>query len=251
MLRLLKQFLSHNFPESSRKAYHSINKIIYKGDKYYCPICERSYKTFLPAGENLEGNSKCPGCSSLERQRLLWLYLTQKLEIPKQNIRLLNIAPDFAIQNKLKSLSHLDYLSIDLESKLAMKNEDLTNLSFSDNSFDAILCYHVLEHIVDDKKAMSEIYRVLKPNGWAIIQTPVEKEREKSFENFNVTTPAERRKLFGQDDHVRIYGRDYIERLKSTGFNVTEDDFINSFSFTDIEKFVLDKNELICYCTKA
>lgn len=251
MLRIIKQFLSNIFPGSSREIYHSFNKIIYNGDKYFCPICERSYKRFLPAGVNLEGNSKCPGCSSLERQRLLWLYLTTKLKIDVEKIKLLNIAPDLAIQNKLKSLSNINYLSIDLNSNIAMQNEDLTNLSFEDNSFDAILCYHVLEHIIDDKKAMSELYRILKPNGWAIIQTPIENGREKTFEDFNITTSEERKKIFGQEDHVRVYGKDYFERLKSAGFNVLEDDFINSFSFAEIEKYVLDKNELICCCSKT
>jgi len=250
MLRLIKKFLSNNFPESSKRIYHTFNKIIYKGDKYFCPVCERSYKKFLPAGENLTGNSKCPGCSSLERQRLLWLYLTKKLKIQNQKIRLLNIAPDFAIQNKLKSLSNIDYLSIDLSSKLAMQNEDLTNLSFADNSFDAILCYHVLEHIIDDKKAMSELYRILKPGGWAIIQTPIEYNRDTTFEDFNITTPGERKKLFGQEDHVRVYGRDYFEKLRAAGFNAAEDEYIKAFSSKDIERLVLDKNELICYCTK-
>ncbi len=250
MINSLKNIAVKHFPVGSRKIYHRLNIFFYKGEEYYCPICEKGFKRFLPAGENIFGNSKCPGCSSLERQRLLWLYLTSKLKIQDQKIKLLNVAPDFAIQSKLKSLSNIDYISIDLESNLAMQKQDLTNLSFSDNYFDAILCYHVLEHIVDDRKAMSELFRVLKPGGWAILQTPIEKDREKTFEDFSILLPQERKKIFGQEDHVRIYGQDYFKRLEQSGFIVIKDDFINNLNRTEKERLVLDKNEIIFFCTK-
>jgi SAM-dependent methyltransferase len=204
----------------------------------------------LPAGEHLFGNSKCPGCSSLERQRLLWLYLTQQLKIQNQKINLLNVAPDFAIQSKLKTLSNIDYVSIDLESNLAMQKQNLTNLTFSENYFDAILCYHVLEHIDDDRKAMAELFRVLKPGGWAILQTPIEYDREKTYEDFSIISPQERKKIFGQEDHVRIYGKDYTQRLKEVGFKVFEDHYVSSLISGEIEKFVLDKSEVIFFCEK-
>jgi SAM-dependent methyltransferase len=249
-MKTIRQFLKNNFPESSRKIYHTVNKIIYGGETYYCPICDKNYKKFLPGGNNVEGNSKCPGCSSLERQRLLWLYLTEKLKIQNQKLRLLNIAPDYAIQSKLKSLGRIKYVSIDLESNLAMQKQDLTNLTFSDSYFDAILCYHVLEHIEDDRKAMLELFRILKPGGWAILQTPIDKDKEKTFEDFSIKSSQERKKYFGQEDHVRIYGRDYFDRIEESGFRVIEDDFINKFSETEKERFVLDKNEMIFFCSK-
>ncbi|MCW8961534.1 MAG: class I SAM-dependent methyltransferase, partial [Ignavibacteriaceae bacterium] len=115
---------------------------------------------------------------------------------------------------------------------------------------DAILCYHVLEHIEDDKKAISELYRILKPGGWAILQSPIDTDREKTFEDFTITSSQERKKIFGQEDHVRIYGKDYSLRLKKEDFVVREDDFINKLSESEITKYVLDKNETIFFCKK-
>lgn len=250
MQKKIKQFLADYFPEISRKIYHTLNRTIYRGNKYYCPVCEKNYISFFPAGDNTAGNSKCPGCSSLERQRLLWLFLEKQLLIKSRRFRLLNVAPDRAIQNKLKSLDNIDYISIDLSSGIAMQNQDLTKLGFADNSFDLVLCYHVLEHIVDDRKAMKELYRVTKPGGLAIIQTPVEYDREKTFEDLNITTPDARRKLFGQEDHVRIYGNDYFERLRLVGFDVVKNYFVNTFMPGEIEKYVLDKDEILCCCRK-
>jgi SAM-dependent methyltransferase len=250
MLRQLKNLVTSSFPVGSRKIYHTINNAFYKGVKYYCPICGKGYKRFLPGPDKIKSNSKCPGCSSLERHRLLWLYLVNERKILDSKIKLLNIAPDYATQNKIKKLVNIDYTSVDLESSLAMKKADLTNLPFVNNMFDAIICYHVLEHIEDDLKAMSELFRVLKQGGWAILQSPIDDEREETFEDYIITSPQERKKIFGQEDHVRIYGKDYFIRLRTAGFDVTEDAFIRKFSQSEIEKFVLYKEEKICFCTK-
>jgi SAM-dependent methyltransferase len=250
MIIHVKKFVVNNFPLSSRKIYHTVNKFIYRGKKYYCPICERGFRRFLPGPDKIKNNSKCPGCSSLERHRLLWLYLKDEMNIFNSKIKLLNIAPDYATQNKLKKLVNINYTSVDLDSHLAMQKADLTNLPFEENMFNAIICYHVLEHIEDDSKAMSEILRVLRPGGWAILQSPIDTNREKTFEDFKITSPQERKKIFGQEDHVRIYGKDYSLRLKNAGFIVKEDDFINKLSETETQKFVLDKNEMIFFCKK-
>ena len=246
----VKKFVVNNFPLSSRKVYHTVNKFIYKGNKYYCPICEREFRRFLPGPDRIKSNSKCPGCSSLERHRLLWLYLMDKLNILNSKIELLNIAPDYSTQNKLMKLVNIDYTSVDLDSPLAIQKADLTKLPFEVNRFDAIICYHVLEHIENDRKAMSELFRVLKPGGWAILQTPIDDERVETFEDFTVTSLQERKKIFGQEDHVRIYGKDYFARLRKAGFDVTEDAYIRKFNQSEIEKFVLDKDEKICFCMK-
>jgi len=223
MLKSLKDLVVNSFPVGTRKIYHTLNRFLYKGNNYYCPICEKEYSRFLPGPNNIRSNSKCPGCSSLERHRLLWLYLTSELKILSSEIKLLNIAPDYATQTKL---------------------------SFKDNTFDAILCYHVLEHIEDDKKAILELFRVLKPGGWAILQIPIDGDREHTFEDFTITSAEERNKAFGQSDHVRIYGRDYFLRLRNAGFMVREDTFVNKFSESEITKYVLDKNEMIFFCAK-
>ncbi len=250
MLKKLKNFIVKIFPVSSRKVFHFFNNILYKGDKYYCPICDRSYSRFLPGPDNINNNSKCPGCSSLERQRLLWLYLTRQLKIKEDKIKLLNIAPDYAIQTKLKKLKNISYLSVDLESPLAIQKMDITSLRFDKRTFDAVLCYHVLEHIEDDKKALSEIFRVLRPGAWAILQSPVDMSREITFEDISVRLPEERKKIFGQEDHVRIYGKDYGSRIEKEGFLVTRDNFIDILSAEEREKFVLESDEIIYFCKK-
>jgi SAM-dependent methyltransferase len=250
MLKNIKGLVVNSFPVGTRKIYHTLNRFLYKGNNYYCPICEKGYRRFLPGPDNIRSNSKCPGCSSLERHRLLWLYLTNELKILTSEINLLNIAPDYATQTKLSSLPNVNYTSVDLDSHLAMQKADLTNLPFEENMFNAIICYHVLEHIEDDSKAMAELFRVLKPGGWAILQTPIDDEREETFEDFSITSPKERKKIFGQEDHVRIYGKDYFKRLRKVGFDVTENTFIRKFNQSEIEKFVLDKNEKICFCLK-
>jgi SAM-dependent methyltransferase len=247
----IKRSIEKTFPNFSRKIFYKINSIRFKGDKNYCPLCEKGFSKFLTGPDKSGENSKCPGCGSLERQRLLWLYLTNKLQIKNRKIKLLNVAPDYATQTALQRLINISYTSVDLNSSLAMKKNDITNLEFCDNHFDAIICYHVLEHIEDDRKALSELHRVLNPGGWAILQSPVDADRAVTFEDSNVLAPEERKRLFGQEDHVRIYGRDYTNRLEEAGFLVNEDAFIKELTEREKEKYLLDKNEVIYLCTKG
>ena len=246
----IKKIISKSFPNISREVYYKLNLIRYKGDKYFCPVCENSFKEFLPGPDKFRSDSKCLGCGSLERQRLLWLYLKNIVQINKRDIKLLNIAPDYATQKKLKKLKNISYASIDINLELAWEKQDITRLNFSDNSFDVILCYHVLENVADDKKAMKELFRVLKSEGWAIIQTPYEKNRKITFEDFSITSPKEREEVFGQEDHVRIYGLDYFNRLQDAGFILNVDNYINQLSAEEINKYLLDKEEDICFCIK-
>jgi len=250
MLRRIKNPLVNNFPIASRKIYYIVNRFIYKGNKYYCPICEKGFSRFLPGPGGIKKNVKCPGCSSLERHRLLWLYLKNELNIFTSEIKLLSVAPEYSIQKKLKGLNNIDYTCIDLESKLAIYKVDLTNIPFEDNNYDGIICYHVLEHIEDDSKAMSELFRILKPGGWAILQSPVDSNRQVTYEDFSIKSPTDRKKVFGQEDHVRIYGKDYSTRLKKAGFSVKEDTFVTTFSESEVETLRVDKSEMIYFCTK-
>ena len=147
-----------------------------------------------------------------------------------------------------RSYSNLDYLSVDIKSGRAMKEENITNLSFPDNSFDIIFCSHVLEHIEDDRRAMGELHRVLKPGGFSLIAVPV-KNNSKTFEDFSVVDPEERRKVFGQKDHVRIYGKDFKNRLEQSGFNVKVDKFAYSLSEDICNKYALVREDIF-FCTK-
>jgi len=195
-------------------------------------------------------NAMCPRCRSLERHRLLWLYLKNKTNLFTSNLKVLHVAPEPAFQKILKSMPNLDYISADLNSPYAMLNMDVTDILFGGSLFDVILCSHVLEHIEDDQKAIREFHRVLKPGGWAILQVPVASKLEETLEDTKVKTPEERALAFGLKEHVRIYGLDYKDRLEIAGFTVDVDQYVKSLSPEIVRAFSLDKDENIYFCTK-
>ena len=222
-----------------------------KGDKYIDPIDGKQFRSFLPYGyENSRENVLSPSTLSLERHRLLWLYLKNETDFFTAPHKVLHFAPEQAFYSKFKKLKKLEYTTTDLNSPLADVKADICALPFKDNSFDIILCNHVLEHIPNDKKAISELYRVLKPSGWGIFQIPQDLNREVTYEDDSITDKKERTKIFGQYDHVRIYGRDYFDRLKEAGFKVNEVDYTSGMSASDIEKYRLAKGEIIPVVTK-
>tara|TARA_R110000787_G_scaffold71771_3_gene159821 strand:+ start:17367 stop:18146 length:780 start_codon:yes stop_codon:yes gene_type:complete len=224
-----------------------------KGSNYTDPIDDKSYRKFLPYGyETIRENVLAPGTLSLERHRLFWLYLKNKTNFfsAETKIKLLHFAPEQAFYNRFKKIKHLEYITTDLNSPLADVKADICNLPFKDNEFDYIFCNHVLEHIPDDTKAMQELYRVLAPGGIGIFQIPQELSREITFEDNSITDPKERAKIFGQYDHVRVYGRDYFNKLRSIGFEVIEENYSKTLSDKDINKFRLAKGEIIPVCKK-
>jgi len=219
-----------------------------KGTKYTDPIDGKSYRKFLPYGyEKIRENVLAPGTLSLERHRLFWLYLENETDFftSKKKPKLLHFAPEQAFYKRFKKMKNLDYTTTDLNSPLADVKADICNLPFKDNEFDYIFCNHVLEHIPDDTKAMQELYRVLAPNGIGIFQIPQDLSRATTFEDNSITDPKERAKLFGQYDHVRIYGRDYFDKLRSIGFKVSEVNYTKSLSEEDIDKYRFAKGEII------
>lgn len=222
-----------------------------RGNRFTDPIDGKSYRFFLPYGYgNQRNNVLAPGTFSLERHRLLWLYLQNETDFFAKKYKVLHFAPEQAFYARFKKLSNIEYVTTDLESPLADVKADICNLPFPDNSFDVILCNHVLEHIKDDKKAMSELYRILKPNGWAILQVPQDLNREITFEDDSITDPKQRAAIFGQYDHVRIYGKDYFQRLRSVGFKVEERFYTKELGELLIEKYALAKEEIIPICYK-
>lgn len=217
-----------------------------KGNNFTDPIDGKSFKKFLPYGyENPRENVLSPSTLSLERHRLLWLYLKNETNFFSEPLKLLHFAPEQAFYKRFKKLDHIEYTTTDLNSPLADVKADICNLPFADDSFDVILCNHVLEHIPDDTKAMQELYRVLKPSGWGIFQIPQDLKRDTTFEDDSITDKKERAKIFGQYDHVRIYGRDYFNKLRSIGFTVEEVDFTKSLPAEEVEKYRLAKGEII------
>nr|WP_299385239.1 class I SAM-dependent methyltransferase [Allomuricauda sp.] len=222
-----------------------------KGKKYTDPIDGRSFRKFLPYGyENPRENVLSPSTLSLERHRLLWLYLQNETDFFSKPTKLLHFAPEQAFYKRFKQLKNIDYTTTDLNSPLADVKADICDLPFKDNSFDVILCNHVLEHIPDDTKAMTELYRVLKPGGWGIFQIPQDLDRDKTFEDDSITDKKERTKIFGQYDHVRIYGRDYFNKLRSVGFHVEEVEYASQLNSETVEKYRLAKREIIPLVSK-
>lgn len=225
----------------------------YRGKAVECTVCTHQYQKFLPygRGNSARENALCPNCQALERHRLIWLYLQEKTDFFKTEKKVLHIAPESCFINRFEKIHHQNYITADIESPLAKVKMDIHQIPFEDNTFDVAFCNHVMEHVEDDIKAMSEIYRVLKPNGWAIIQIPFfDLNLKTTLEDKNIISPKERFKHYGQEDHVRMYGQDYGKRLEKAGFEVKEDDFVMTLDKEKIKKFALPAQEIIYFCKK-
>jgi len=222
-----------------------------KGNTYTDPIDGKSFSRFLPYGyENQRDNVLSPSTLSLERHRLLWLYLINETDFFTAPAKVLHFAPEQAFYKRFRELKHIEYTTTDLNSPLADVKADICNLPFVDNEYDVIFCNHVLEHIPNDTKAMQELYRVLKPGGMAILQIPQDLNRETTYEDDSITDPQERARIFGQYDHVRIYGRDYFEKLRSIGFKIDEVDYTSILSKEEVTKYCLSSGEILPVCYK-
>ena len=220
--------------------------LFFKGSNFTDPIDGKSYRKFLPYGYGKQRpNALSPGTLSLERHRQMWLYLQNETNFFTHKLKVLHIAPEQEFLRKFKKMKNLEYTSADLFSPIVDVKADILDLPFEDNTYDVIICNHVLEHIVDDRKAMSELYRVMKSGGWGIVQVPMKNSLEKTYEDFTITDPKERQKHFGQYDHVRWYGMDYFDRLKSVGFETEINFYSQKFSEAEIKRFGLNKNEIL------
>ncbi|WP_347175517.1 class I SAM-dependent methyltransferase [Polaribacter uvawellassae] len=223
-----------------------------KGNNFTDPIDGKSFRKFLPYGyENQRENALSPSTLSLERHRLLWLYLQNETDFFTAQKSVLHMAPEQCFLSIFRKQKNLDYITADLYSPIADVKADILNLPFNDNSFDVVFCNHVLEHISDDTKAMQELYRVLKPNGMGIFQIPQDLSRATTFEDDSITDQKERTKIFGQYDHVRVYGRDYFDKLRSIGFKVDEVDYTKKIAPEMVERFCLSKGEILPVCFKV
>lgn len=226
-------------------------KIYLYGNKYTDPIDGSSFRKFLSYGYNkIRKNALSPSTFSLERHRLLWLYLQNETDFFEKKMKVLHFAPEAAFLKKFKKLKNISYDTIDLDSPLADIKADICDLPIKNDSYDFILCNHVLEHIVDDEKAMKELYRVLKKGGTGIFQVPLNMSYKQTYEDFTITDPKERNKAFGQYDHVRVYGMDFFERLKNVGFKVEKCEYTSKLSEEEKTKYCLPKKEIIPVCRK-
>mgnify|MGYP001055403045 CR=1 FL=1 len=222
-----------------------------KGNTYTDPIDGKSFRKFLPYGYGEQRpNVLSPSTFSLERHRLIWLYLKNETDFFSAPKKVLHIAPEQCFLKLFKKQKNLSYTSADLYSPIADVKADICDLPFNDNVFDVVFCNHVLEHIEDDTKAISELYRVLKPGGLGIFQIPQDLSLAKTYEDFSITSSKDRKKHFGQYDHVRVYGKDYFDRLRAVGFKVHEIDYSKTLSEDSIIKYCLVKGEILPVCTK-
>ena len=245
-MKWLLNFLPRPFLIQLSLIFRPFIKAFYKGNRFTDPIDGSSYRTFLPYGyDKLRQNALCPGTLSLERHRYLWLYLQRKTTFLEEELKVLHVAPEQVFYTKFKQFDHWNYTTTDLHSPLADVKADICALPFEDNSYDLILCNHVLEHIPDDLKAMEELYRVLKKGGTLIAQVPLNENAETTFEDDSITDPTERTKIFGQYDHVRVYGQDYYSRLNQVGFKAEAVNFLQELSSEERDRYALPKQERI------
>lgn len=251
IVRLLLNLFTRTFLIRTSLLFKPFFDIFFKGTKFTDPINNKSYSYFFPYGYNKQRkNALCPGTFSLERHRLLWLYLKKETDFFNSNNKILHFAPEQCFHKFFKSFFK-NYTTTDLNSPIVDIKADICNLPFNDNSFDYILCNHVLEHIYDDEKAMKEIYRILNKNGIAILQVPIDINNNYTHEGRDIDNKQDRNKLFGQYDHLRMYGLDYFKKLKNIGFKVKNENYLSNISQDEKDKYSLHNAGSIPVCIKV
>ena len=245
-MKYILKFLPRKFLIKYSFLITPILRIIFHGKKYTDPIDDSNYSKFLSYGyKTVRKNALCPGTLSLERHRLLWLYLDKETDFLNSNLKVLHVAPEQVFYKKFKKLKNWEYFTFDLNSPIADIKGDLISTNFKDEYFDLIICNHVLEHIEDDKSALDEMYRILKYNGISILQVPINVERENTFEDLSIKSKIQREKYFGQYDHVREYGLDFKDRVEQAGFKVEMINYSKKISQDLVIKYGLMKDDLI------
>lgn len=233
--------------------FKKIAPILYKGNNVECPVCERSFRKFLSYGSAVaqRENVLCPYDLTLERHRLMWLYLKEHSDfLTADKLDVLHIAPEQCFYKRFKEQKNLNYLTGDLVSPLADLHFDLHSIPLEENRFDVVFCNHVLEHVDDALQCMKELYRVMKPGGWGIFQVPQDFSREITYEDATITSPEEREKHFWQKDHVRLFGKDYPEWLRKAGFEVEEFRQESNYSKELIQRYRLQPEEILYIARK-
>lgn len=206
-----------------------------------CPVCGFSGRRFAPAGPRGRSDAQCPNCEAEERHRLLWLYLLIETDVLDRDGKLLYFAPVEEVARTIETRKRV--ITVDPAMNAVDARVDMTELPFQDESFDAVVCSHVLEHIPDDEAALAELYRILEEDGDALIIVPKAKSNAETNEDRTISSPRERREEFGADQHVRLYGRDFVDLLTDAGFTVSVETYAKEFSDDTIDRYGLTVNE--------
>jgi predicted SAM-dependent methyltransferase len=232
--------------------FRRISQYFNRGNNVECPVCGSRYRKFLSYGyHDVRKNALCPKCLSLERHRLIWLFLKEKTGFFNEQLKVLHIAPEQCFEERFRKLTNLEYITADLDSPLADFICDVQKMPFRDNEFDVVICNHVLEHVDDDTLAMKEILRVMKPGAFAILLVPLNFSRSTTYEDATITSPKERTKHFLQYDHKRLYGTDFPNRLKKAGFIVPEKNFLDEIDDEHRIRYALPESEFMFGYIKA
>ena len=238
----------------ARRAYSDwISPILHWGLTVECPCCRGRFRGFLPYTGTTAPipNVECPRCRSHHRHRLLALYLAAHPELlAAERLRVLHLAPEPVVAGLVQATPTVSYVAADIKGPSVHVRVDLAALGFRPSAFDAVIAIHVLEHVPDDVSAMRELQRVLKPGGWAILQVPIDTDRATTYEDPSIMSPKDREHHFGQADHVRLYGLDYLTRLEAGGFTVRIDRFVRDLPPETQRRFGLDPDEDLYLCTK-
>jgi SAM-dependent methyltransferase len=203
----------------------AVRAVPFIGGRFVCPCCGWRLRAFTMGGFSLRTrhHGYCPRCNAKARHRRVWLYLQERTNLFSQNLRLFHVAPKYSLSRRLARMPHIDYVSADITNRPnTVLTMDLATVPLRSSKFDAVICIHVLEHIDDDRSAIAEMYRILRPGGWALISVPIRLD-QRTYEDASIVSPAAREAAFGETSHVRYYGYDLSDRLATVGFEVSID----------------------------
>lgn len=253
---MIKSIYQKIFSEKTRYRFHiamrKARAFFLQGSEFYCPCCGKSSRRFLKKGNGIESreHAVCPNCGSLERSRLLFLYLKNETEIFNNNPSILHFAPEESLKSLL--LANPNYVDVDLNPNLATYAMDITDIRFPDGHFDFIICSHVLGHVPDEKKALSELYRVLGKGGELFLLSLMDLNSAQTVEDDRNKSPQQKLEAYGEKDLQRLYGNDFEERIRIASVNIQKIDYREHFSAEDRQRMALGSGsrELIYKVTK-
>lgn len=229
----------------------ALRALFFIGTRHVCPCCGWRLRAFTHGGTScrIRDLGYCPRCNSKARHRRDWLFLEQKTNLFSDELRLLCVSPNYCLSRRFKSMPNLKFFGVsDRWRPNICLRMNLAATPIRSATFDAVICIHVLEHIDEDRSAMRELFRVLKPGGWAMITVPIRLE-QRTFEDPEIMAPEERERAFGEKVHVRLYGCDLVDRLKEAGFQVHLD-LGTGVDEKTRDRHGLRSDEHVFYCVK-